>query len=268
MPDLSLNLHSGGAVTITVPEPGQGDSCFLISFPKAGSTLFYRLMQPVAIQAGLAFFSLPNALYDIGLPAMRFESDLSAIFQPRGYAYGGFRGIEPPIELPAFASGRTIFLMRDPRDLLTSLYFSEAFSHVAPGTAVDNRLAADFEARRNVALAGSIDDFIDRRSPSVLEFLNHTLRQLDAIEHKTYRYEDIIFDKGAWVRDMVGYLGWTVAERAIDRIVERHDLRPSAEDVGQHVRKVTPGDHREKLRPETIAMIEQRFAPIMERFGY
>ena len=40
------------------------------------------------------------------------------------------------------------------------------------------------------------------------------------------------------------------------------------EDAWPHKRKVTPGDHREKLQPETIRQLDQLFAPVLDKPGY
>ena len=40
------------------------------------------------------------------------------------------------------------------------------------------------------------------------------------------------------------------------------------EDAWSHKRKITPGDHREKLQPETIRQLDQIFAPVLDRLGY
>jgi hypothetical protein len=39
-------------------------------------------------------------------------------------------------------------------------------------------------------------------------------------------------------------------------------------DVMSHVRHVTPGDFRNKLRPETIARLDEVFAEALARLGY
>lgn len=46
------------------------------------------------------------------------------------------------------------------------------------------------------------------------------------------------------------------------------DRRPAQERPDKHVRRVTPGDHREKLQPATIARLNEAFGDVLERFGY
>jgi hypothetical protein len=46
------------------------------------------------------------------------------------------------------------------------------------------------------------------------------------------------------------------------------DIRPKNEQPTAFVRKVTPGDHREKLSSECIAKITETLRPAMDLFGY
>lgn len=268
MPEIRLTLKDAREVTLALPEPGRAPSAFLVSLPKAGSTLFYRLMTPIANRAGLPFFSLPNTLHDIGVPARDVATGLSEVFRPTGYTYGGYRGIEPGMELPPYADGRTVVLVRDPRDMLTSLYFSEAKSHVPPGNSASDTLLKQFEERRRRALSTAIDDFVLGRAAGLLFSFETVQRELEGKAHKLFRYEDVIFEKRRWVDETIAYLGMDVPERLIETVVEKNDVRPAGEDDAKHIRKVAPGDHLDKLRPETIAELTRVFAPVLERFGY
>lgn len=268
MPEIRLTLKDGRALPLTLPEPGSVPSAFVVSLPKAGSTLFYRLMTPIANRAGLPFFSLPNTLHDIGVPARDVATGLSDVFRPIGYTYGGYRGIEPGMELPPYADGRTVVLVRDPRDMLTSLYFSEAKSHVAPGSSASDTLLKQFEERRRRALSTAIDDFVLGRAGGVLFSFETVLRELEGKAHKLFRYEDVIFEKRRWVDETIAYLGFDVPERLIATVVEKNDVRPAGEDDAKHIRKVAPGDHLDKLQPATIAELNRIFAAVLDRFGY
>jgi hypothetical protein len=268
VPDVRLTLEDGKTVTLTLPEPGTAPSAFLVSLPKAGSTLFYRLMQPIANRAGLPYFSLPNELHSIGVPAANVRDGIADVFRPTGYTYGGFRGIERNMVLPDYADGRTVLLVRDPRDMLTSLYFSEAKSHVPPGASASDALLKQFEQRRQRALSMSIDEFALQRAQGLKAAYEGVFAAMDGKAHKLFRYEDVIFAKREWVDAVIAYLGLTVAGQVVANVVAKNDVRPTAEDEGQHIRKVAPGDHLDKLKPETIGALNETFAPVLERFGY
>jgi hypothetical protein len=52
------------------------------------------------------------------------------IFHPKGYLYSSFGGY--PVGVPQFERYKVILVVRDPRDLLVSRYFSIAYSHSVP----------------------------------------------------------------------------------------------------------------------------------------
>lgn len=268
MPTHELKLADGRSVTIELPPPGGMPSYFLISMPKAGSTLLNRIMRPLSNQLGAPFFSAPNELNGMGIHSGQVAEGLNELFAPQGYAFGGFRSIDPAYEIPAFASGRTVFLVRDPRDMVTSQYFSEAYSHVPPGASASDELLRQFEARRAKALAEPIDDYAVRRAGDLSRAFDRTREKLAAIDHKVYRYEDVVFAKRAWVDDMLAYLGLAGREALVARVVAQNDVVPNEEDASAHIRRVAPGDHREKLKPETIARLDEIFAPLYAAYGY
>ena len=235
-------------------------SVFIVGLVKSGSTLLNRIMRPITAASGLDFRSYANELRGRGLTLKQANID----FEPSGHAYGGFRDL--PWPLPEFAANRTVLLVRDPRDALTSLYFSVAYSHVPPGSSDSLQLLRAFEARRARARAMTIDDFVMREAEGHARLITRVLANLP--RHRLYRYEEIIFDKQAWAADMVGYLGLSPPPRLVAAVVARNDVVPSEEAPLEHIRHVTPGDYLDKLRPETIAALDVRFAGLMKTMGY
>ena len=236
-------------------------SLFLLGLIKSGSTLLNRVMKPITESAGFIFDSPANDLRQQGVELR----DAALSFEAENRAYGGFRNL--PWPLPAFAADRAVFLVRDPRDALTSLYFSVAYSHRPPGTGVSDALLRRFEARRARAKAQAIDDFVLAEAPRQAETIAETLRHLPA-GSRTYRYEEVIFEKLAWVADMMAFLRLEVPQRRVAQIVQRQDIKPEAEAPHEHVRRVTPGDHREKLSSDTIRRLDEILRPVMESLGY
>lgn len=269
MPGITITVN-GNPIRVDLPEPGDPDirSVFLIGMPKAGSTLLNRIMRPLSKGAGLTPFSLHNTLWSMGVDPHALDADIAPLFRPYGYTYLGFRGWAAGHPVPDCASGRTVFLMRDPRDMVTSQYFSEAFSHEPPGAEADPELLETFKARRAALQARPIDDYVLEMAPVLRTRHDEAVARLASVEYRIWRYEDIIFDKLRWVHEMLDYLGLEVPQDQIRREVDGQDIRPRTEAVDQHVRKVTPGDHRAKLRPDTIAALNEVFAGILDIYGY
>jgi hypothetical protein len=235
-------------------------SVFIVGLLKSGSTLLNRIMRPITAAAGLTYRSPASEAVARGLD---FEK-LTVDFEPFGYAYGGFRDL--PWRLPDYASGRTVVLVRDPRDALTSYYFSMAYSHVPPGTAESPNLLTAFQARRDRARSITIDDFVLSEAPGHARAMRRILA--NAPQPRLYRYEEIIFDKQAWATDMVEYLALPASPLLVSKVVARNDVIPPEDAPLEHIRHVTPGDHRDKLRPETIAALDARFARLRKKMGY
>ncbi len=233
---------------------------FIVGLLKSGSTRLNRIMRPITAAAGLTYRSPAGEMFERGLDLKQATVD----FEPFGYAYGGFRDL--PWALPGFAAERTVLLVRDPRDALTSFYFSLAYSHAPPGTADSPSLLRAFEARRDRVRGMTIDDFVLQEAPSHARLIRRTLA--NAPRPRLYRYEEIIFDKQAWAADMVEYLGLSPPPRLVASVVARNDVLPSEDAPLEHIRHVTPGDHRDELRPETISALDARFAGVMKKMGY
>jgi hypothetical protein len=256
------------AFTMEAPGDQTIPSVFLVGLPKAGSTLLTHLMKPLVQAAGLAFVSAPDVLRRLGVAPKDFPAEINQVFQPQGYAFGGFRSLPGALALPAFAADRTVLLIRDPRDMLTSLYFSVAHSQHPPGPGIGGALAATFEAKRREANDMDIDDFVLSRARGVVVQYGKVERKLRRIPHKLYRYEDVIFDKLGWANDMMAYLDLSPPPGVLKQVVTRNDVRPDVEDMTRHVRKVTPGDHIEKLKPETITELNGQLGPLLQKYGY
>ena len=67
---------------------------------------------------------------------------------------------------------------------------------------------------------------------------------------------------------MAAQFGWDAPDAVVDRIVARHDIRPTEERPTEFIRKVAPGDHRDKLSPEAIAKVNAMLSPTWRLLGY
>jgi hypothetical protein len=260
----------GHPCTLDVPPPGEAAiaSVFFIGLPKAGSSLLAGLMRPLVQASGLAYLAVQEAMFQMGVPPNLIPAEVNQAFQPVGYAFAGFRGLPGALALPPFAADRTMLLVRDPRDMLTSLYFSHAYSHRPPGQGVGGQLAETFEQRRATAQSLDIDAFVLDRAKMVAGQYRVIGRKLAGVPHQVYRYEDVIFDKLTWVNHMLNRFGLAPPRSLVERIVAESDERPAQEDPSRHVRRVTPGDHKEKLAPGTIAALDAQLGPALEAYGY
>ncbi len=86
---------------------------------------------------------------------------------------------------------------------------------------------------------------------------------------RLFRYEDVILHKRDWVRAMAEHFGWSAGtEGYLDKVMGWADVVPKEEQPDKFIRRVLPGDHKEKLSPGAIAQLNTILAPAMGLFGY
>ena len=54
------------------------------------------------------------------------------------------------------------------------------------------------------------------------------------------------------LENVLDYVQLGAREQEIQRIADKHDIRLEKEGAFQSIRRITPGDHKEKLRPKMI----------------
>ncbi len=248
---------------------GRPETYYAFAFHKSGSVLLNAMVSELCKAADVSFVDVPGLLFSKGYPLSAVTNHCGGLFGQEGVCFGGFRHIPPPVlGLELTANSRSVLLVRDPRDMLVSHYFSMLKSHAVPqgGKVRDYLLEA-----REAAGQTTIESYVlEKADFFVKQFIRYEADLLRTHGDRTriYRYEDVIFEKGDWLADINDWFGWGVNRATIDKIASAHDVRPDKEDEGKHVRRVVPGDHREKLGQETIEKLNEMFRPVVKPFGY
>ena len=268
MVQISLATKTGGQVVLDAPAAHGGPSSFAFALNKAGSVLLNQLVSDLAKAAGRPSLNVPSALFMAGEGDDGIDQrDLTALFSEPGYVFTGFRNYGSYLEPIDLSVNPKLLLVRDPRDILVSFYFSVARSHALPNGGPGRE---ELLRRRAFAAASDIDTYL------LSDQCDKIRRNYDGIIDKllvqrnltVYRYEDVIFRKRWWVADICRRLELRVGFKKRWKIARKHDVRPEKEKPDQHIRQVRPGNFRRHLRPETIREIERRYAAPMECFGY
>ncbi len=260
-----------GRDLLTLPPAGEAmlPSALAFSFYKAGSTLLRKILEELAPHAGVRMYNLEGELFHLGIEHRDLPASASEVFQDRGYCYGVFRLMPFAYDIPIIRDAPKILLVRDPRDILVSHFFSMKKSHPTPGSGLSQKKNERFTKEREIVQETSVDEHVLRKAEMFRRhFAAYSDHLLDQPNLRIDRYEDIVFDKTRWVDGLCERLGWDVSDRLRAEVVSRHDVVPPKERDSQHIRRVRPGDHIDKLRPETIEQLNEIFAPDLERFGY
>jgi len=249
------------AVIPVAPRSGwPGDSAYLFSLHKAGSTLLNGMAEMLCAANDAAFLGLPNLLRRGGRDPNRDVIVDDSAFPGTGVVFGGFRTL-PEYALPRLDAAPKVLLARNPLDMLTSLYFSVAGDHPPPG---EGAMKDAFERNREYVRATPINRIVKERAPKLKAQIERYVAALPRRRLAVYFYEDVILRKADWLEDLAAFLGLSLDAATREAILERFDVVPRAESPDSHVRRVLPGDHRNKLGPKTVDMLDALFDGIYD----
>jgi hypothetical protein len=265
---VEIRGREGTVIPVVLPSPSPilAPSAFSFAIHKSGSVLLDHVIVDLCRAVGIEAFGFDNICFKSGLPISDVvpESGTALLGRP-GYFFYGFRGFHGFMRSMDLSANKKVILVRDPRDILTSFFFSMALSHGLPPS---GETRANVLRQRDAANAMAIDDYVLSRN---VDFIRNNFRVYMALEGpsaKVFRYEDIIFDKRSWVAAINQWFHLGAPDAAVAAIADRHDIVPVAEDLTQHIRQVNPGNHKKHLTRETIAAIERQYADVMAHYGY
>jgi hypothetical protein len=189
------------------------------------------------------------------------------ILHPEGYLYSAFGGY--PKGIPEVERYKIVLLVRDPRDILVSRYFSMRDSHKPPPRESNKR--EEFLSERANVRQMTVDEFVLDKSSELLAdyecYLNELLPSHPDV-HLT-RYEDMVDDVDQWLDRLLSYVELSVSNELRAEIIEEaRSIQSKGEEIMDHNRKGKPGDHREKLQSSTIDELNDEFSQVLNRFGY
>lgn len=257
---------------------------------KAGSMVVDRVLRDVCEKNNIAHYS-PTAET---LPLNRIFNGEDFIAKRNG-CFGPLRFFVSSADLE---NANIILHLRDPRDVLTSMFFSYCFMH--PG-----EIAANTGFRKEVAEAG-IDKFaLDLSDENFTHYKGDYgtgchygkyignirdryityLRELIGKPNATLlSYEEMVLDFPSWLRKFLAAFKLSdpnetyrfiqsriEIQNDVTRAVPSRDpetAKSGTEDIRSHKRKATPGDYKEKLRSETISELNRRFSEVLDALGY
>ena len=215
---------------------------------------------------GLSVFDLP-AYIRMNVDDQPYElmsQRADKLFLPQGALYVPLRRF---VDVPDMQDYSTILMLRDPRDILVSSYFSRRYSHTLPFRSPHQE---SFLEKRRLSANQTLREFIQDNVEPVRDKYLEYIEQLLARPHvQLLRYEDMILDTGGWAHDLAEAIGVSCTENDVSRLVELGGFGVKRrEDVKKHVRSGKTGDFRDKLDRASIDMLNARFRPVLEALDY
>jgi hypothetical protein len=170
--------------------------------------------------------------------------------------------IAAPLLMEAFPESRMIFLVRDPRDVVSSLLDAHR----------KGSWTRRLTGRTEETLADKNPDaFVQSAAKRYLRDVEKVKQAYDAFDgHKVVvKYEALRTDTVEELRRIYRKLDIPVSAELLQRVVDKHDwdnIPDKRKGAGKSHRKASPGSWSEDLTPEQAASIEQITVPILDEF--
>jgi hypothetical protein len=251
------------------------DSKIVLGVHKGGSTMLHSFVQVYSEKLAetskeFSSVNLSRMLFQGGATDEDFD-DLSLIpkliISHKSVCFYGWRQI--PMSFLRFkyrlSRLRSVCLIRDPRDCAVSAYYSFLKTHRLPKDQASNAAQKIIRQRKEWANK-PIDEYVLANISRFTQELN----RVTAFAHpllRIYKYEDIWQNKRWFFEEILRHLELPYDQASFDHALDRVDIKPGTDKSG-HVRKGSPGDHKEKLSQSTIDSIDCEYRPLFELFGY
>jgi hypothetical protein len=261
-----LMLANGDKIKINLYPSITGTSRFAFSLHKAGSSLLNSMLYDYCENLNIAFVDLPVSVSQAGYAIENIIAESTkGIVEESGYLYLGWRNYAKCLNQIDFSKTRNILLVRDPRDRLVSQYYSFGRSHKVPekGEIRDAILSHRQEITRL-----SIDQYAFKMINWIKINWNSYHAHLSPSTTRIYRYEDVIFKKEEWLRDIVKFFDLNHDDEVIKRVALKNDIIPEIENPDKHIRQVYPGNYLLQYQKSTIDELNKKLHDILSIYGY
>ncbi len=225
---------------------------------KAASSLLSQRLSVYFNKHGYLIADLSSFFAKTGMHQRRFFLDNTSqrqnVFKHKGVFHCSFRYY---VDIPQLSAQKILLVLRDPRDVLVSHYFSTLFSHPVHNI--------EFLLHKENALNLDIDDYVKTIAPEFLvQYLNYMeLRKCPNV--LCLLYEDMVNLPATFEQSIANFVDLPLVD---GEIVHADDFIQEKENKYVHKRKVTPGDHREKLKPETVLWLNDFFQEVLIQLNY
>jgi len=180
------------------------------------------------------------------------------VFRKCGFVYGPMRHYQP---IPNINQYKILLILRDPRDVLVSHYYSAKYSHEIGTTKMLQKRAAIQNQNIDEFVLGRLEEFACIYEQYKLNIL--TLENVIFI-----RYEDMVTHPKKFIIKLHEMLKINIDNDSIEEIVKGRMAIPKKENKYAHRRSGKSGQYLEKLNPKTIKIINSRLENVIDAFNF
>jgi hypothetical protein len=240
------------------------------AMPKSGSHLINQVIQGLPRLGPFVDPGFPPVNRDEindKLPDGEVLANLKRM-RPGDIGYGYVKARQPFISLLTATGRATVFVYRDPRDMIVSHVFYATQMHAGHGMhRYYNETLHTMEQRINAAIEG-VEEPGSELAPILAKYEGY-LGWLDQPGVLCLRFEDLILDRQAALGRLLDYLEQRGFQHTLARNQEIEILTQAiAPAKSGTFRKGQPGNWREHFTPANVACFKEFTGDLLIRLGY
>lgn len=239
-----------------------GSNILFFTVHKAASMFIYKICHDLSRESGLNYYSINHNRFNKYYFDTE-EQDLEDITNWKNKT-GCFAPLRYYFNIPQELNAHIILHLRDPRDVLVSLYFSEAYSH-KPFKGVFDLSQSQRNEIINMGINQYVLEYADAFNRKYSEY-QQLLTKPDSIFVK---YEDLVLNFPFWLQEVAR--GFAIENsKFIHSMIKKYkgEFAVKKENKHAHKRKIVPGDYKEKLSTETIGKLNAIFSDNLKTYNY
>lgn len=240
----------------------RNQSILYFTVHRCASRYVVSILKKFAQDSGMTCIDLGGYLWRGGKLYKKKEE----VYKKSGYIYGPFYQYDTEFDeiypIPDIDDYKIVLMLRDPRDVLTSYYFHHCYE------IYDNPKQQEFIIERSKeALSKTVDEWVLEKAETFLErYKIYCEKLINRPNVLFFKYEDMINDFHSWLYKLREFTSLNVKEETIKTIIRNASFNVDKEVVKSHKRQVAPGDHKRKLKKETINILNSQYKEVLDRF--
>ncbi|SLN49420.1 sulfotransferase domain-containing protein [Ruegeria meonggei] len=186
------------------------------------------------------------------------------LFSHFGEIYGPLR---QPLDFPGREKFRNIFFLRDPRDVLVSMFYSFGYTHPEP---LHHEERIRFLKTREEIVAQGIDAYVLKETegqllPRLLEY-NRLLQSSET--SLVLKYDEFATQTELFLKRVTDYLQIDLSAESVERLAQMASPLRQGDAVLEHKRSGKSGQWKDELKPETAKIMNAKFKPALDLWGF
>ncbi len=246
----------------------QTDSChpsiLFFTMHKCASVYVEDILKKVSKRTSITPIDLDNYLLTSEYPSLKtildgdnaiLQANLKNSFKPTGYLYAALRYPKVLEQIDDLHQYRVLLMLRDPRDVLTSAYYSFGYTHTLPIAKAERKR---FLAWRSKIASQTLDEFVLSLKDDWLKMYTYYCQNLIAKPNVlVLKFEDMINNFDSWLSSIIDFTNLETDREQLEELVHAAKRK-----------QVKPTDHQKALKPETIEILNTDFHKILKTLSY